>query len=269
MASTSSPNPNLGERGERACKTCKAVKDISHFEKTTKTGRRSVCKPCYAHIKKERAAARNKTIDRNSVPKPTACSECGRGEPDVTFKWRTDIASGGWRSMCNSCFNDKGYYTQYRARQREIDEEAYLARNAATHLDWARRNPDKVQAQKVLEKTDPTRKFKALVQYVKSKYGEEDVESKIVFADSEALEAKMTEPCAYCGHAPQPGDVLNGLDRVDPCGQYSDTNTVSCCGLCNGMKLTFSTDEFLQGVRDIVAHRGLTLESLKVKLHGI
>lgn len=61
---------------------------------------------------------------------------------------------------------------------------------------------------------------------------------------------------------PASNDKLNGLDRVDPRGKYEDKNTVPCCGICNAMKLTFSIDEFIQGVREIVAFQKINIDEV-------
>jgi hypothetical protein len=53
--------------------------------------------------------------------------------------------------------------------------------------------------------------------------------------DKDRLKAKFSKPCEYCTYAPEAGDKLNGLDRVDSKGKYSDNNTVACCSTCNYM----------------------------------
>jgi hypothetical protein len=240
----------------KKCKTCLETLDIDHFEVTTKDGksRRGVCKPCYRTAKANKAKEASKEHDPSSVPYPVACCECGKGPDEVTYKWRTDTQSGGWRPQCNSCFNNKGYSIAYRNRERTNDEGTFLARNAATHLAWANLNRDKVHAQQLLSRTLADRKFKVLVQYVKQKYGSENVDDIIAFEDAEILQFKMSEPCFYCEYTPREGDALNGLDRVIPGEKYDDANTVSCCGTCNAMKMMFTIDEFITGIRDIINH---------------
>lgn len=243
----------------KQCKDCKEIKDIDEFEKTTKDGkcRRAVCKPCYSQKKTQRAKEASKTHTPENVPKPEACVECGKGVPEVNFKWRADTVGGGWRSVCITCINGKGYTEKYRAKKMEEDAEGFRKHLAEAHLKWAHANPDKVKAQQKKMRTDPDRKFKALITYVKAKYGEEEFMDKVDMKDAEKLQAKMSEECHYCGHKPREGDALNGLDRVDCKGRYDDNNTVSCCGVCNSMKLTFTSDEVIEGIRNIVSYRGV------------
>lgn len=241
---------------QRTCTRCELEKPLDAYEVTTKDGkcRRAVCKPCYTQLKKERAKAVAASHKPEATPKPPACVKCGQGPDVVDFKWRSDTKQGGWRTECNACFNAKGYCDKYRERERQKDEAGYLARNAATHLDWVRRNPDKVDAQKRLIKTDPNRRWKALLTYVRQKHGDA-WQQHVELGQHDMLCARMCEPCHYCGRAPAAeGDALNGLDRVDSSGIYSAKNTVACCSVCNAMKLTYSVAEFVTGVRRIVAY---------------
>ena len=193
------------------------------------------------------------------VPRPT---ECFIGKNGVQVKTCNECRAKDARQAQkpevrerkNEFQRGKGYDAKHRAKKREENEEAYLAHNAAIHLEWAHRNPKKIKHQQNLTDTDPMRKFKALVTYVRQKHGD-DIDNIIVFDDADAMQKKMTAPCHYCDYLPAPGAKLNGLDRQDPRGQYSDANTVSCCGVCNAMKLTFDAYEFLQGVRTIVNFR--------------
>jgi len=122
------------------CKACKLVLDISKFE--IANGKpRGECKACRAE-KRANAKKAAPKAEPNLATKPTVCTKCERGPPDVDFKWRTDTISGGWRSVCNTCYGEKKYHTVYRDRKRAEDEEAYLAHNAKTHLEWVHRNKD-------------------------------------------------------------------------------------------------------------------------------
>ena len=164
------------------------------------------------------------------MPKTSHCSKCGKGNEEVTFKWSTDVKQGGWRNECNACYNLKGYHKKSTAKHREENKEAYLSRKATVHLKWAHTNPDKVKEQQIKTMTDPSRRFKAIVSYVKSKYGDD---SLINYDDSDKLESKMSQACYYCYHLPNTNEPLNGLDRINPRGKYEDFNTVPCCRVCN------------------------------------
>lgn len=239
----------------RVCTVCNVSKSLDCFEQPNRIKQpnmwRKVCKPCYAAQKKERAKASTAHHNRESVPKPSHCSKCGRAPPDVDFKWRTDVVSGGWRPECNACFNAKLYWQTSRQKRRAADEEAYLAHNAAVHLAWAQNNPDKIAAQVYKSKTDTDRRWKYLLTYLRSKHGE-DWESHVDLSGQEQMTDMLSESCKYCGHIAT--DVLNGLDRVNPLGKYCVDNVVPCCSVCNAMKNTMHVDEFIYSVRAVVNH---------------
>ena len=55
------------------------------------------------------------------------------------------------------------------------------------------------------------------------------------------------QPCFYCD-----GDIHTvGIDRIDNTLGYSLDNIVSCCGLCNQMKMDLPLDTFLQQIKRI------------------
>lgn len=238
------------DNNTRNCKECQVSKPLDDFEKTTKDGkcRRAVCKPCYARKKATKAKEASAKVDRSSVPKPSACVECGKGPDVVDFKWRTDVMQGGWRTQCNECFNAKGYYKDYRVREREKDETAYLERNAAVHLAWVRQNPDKVKEQQAKTATIDARKVKTIKTSA--------TQRGVVFedADAEAMKSKLTNACHYCNFVPKQSEPLNGLNRVVPALGYTDANTVPCCATCNAIKGPLHVDEFITNIRAIQAY---------------
>lgn len=160
---------------------------------------RMKCKKCRASDKAAKAKVASSSIDRNKVPKPKACMKCGKGYPEVDFKWRTDVQKGGWRAICNDHINEKKYYEAYRKREREKDESAYLARNAKTHLDWSRRNPDKVKEQQTKERVEVDRRIKSLVTEAKARGIFIDIDNL------QKLKEKFVEPCFYCAFVPELG----------------------------------------------------------------
>lgn len=69
--------------------------------------------------------------------------------------------------------------------------------------------------------------------------------------------------CHYCGappaqemrNKPKTGlYVYNGVDKIDPNGNYTISNCVPCCKKCNYMKGTLSVAEFLSHVSSIYCY---------------
>jgi hypothetical protein len=240
--------------GTQCCETCKEIKPYSTFEVFSPNKYRMTCKICY---NKKRADAYKSTPkappDLNTLP--SQCVKCGKPPSDeIKFVWRGETrgGKGSWRNECMACTNKKGYSAKSRAKKRAEDEPGYLARNAATHLDWAHRNPDKVKEQQMMAETEPDRKLKALITSAKQR------EIPFSTEDSTTMLEKFQQACDYCGFIPTDGESLNGLDRVDNGGGYTDANTVPCCGACNFMKQCSHVDDFLSASRKIFFKLGLS-----------
>jgi len=88
------------------------------------------------------------------------------------------------------------------------------------------------------------------------------------FSLSEELFHLLTQGCChYCGRSPCQsvngtskvkcyGDyIYNGLDRLDSSLGYTAANVVSCCGMCNELKNSLSSDEFFSTIKLIYKHR--------------
>lgn len=252
----------------QSCTSCNEEKALTQFEKTPSGGYRGVCKPCRAS--KRKGALLNKRQEEakpnpEEIPKPAKCDKCEMSYPDVDFKFRTDLLRGGWRSTCNKCYNEKGYYIDYRIRERQKDEQAFLKRNAETHLKWAHENTQKVKEQKHLEKINQERKFKVILNSIRSK--NKDATKNIQVRDHEKLMAKLSQRCFYCDVSPEEAeDMLNGLDRIDANGPYDDENTVSCCATCNKIKANMCVDDFLTNVRNIAMYHNSPLGNTDEKI---
>lgn len=76
---------------------------------------------------------------------------------------------------------------------------------------------------------------------------------------------KLTQSnCSYCGANPQQiikqtranGEYLyNGIDRIDSSKGYTIQNCISCCGICNKMKLDHDIEFFYNHINKIIQQR--------------
>ena len=248
----------LPDDATRECKTCKVVKRVAEaFE-----AGRAECEACRQKAKTTKAKVATK--DWVNTPKPARCAECGKGPTEVEFKRRDDVLVAAYYNRCTVCYNKKQYHVTCRQKKLAEDPTAYRAHNAAVHLAWAKLHPEYDLAYKTIIKCSPERKFKELVLQLTRKEASQqvcmgeasvpvDISSRIIMADKDMLVQYMLEPCFYCGYTPEEGGVVNGLDRVIPGSVYSAASTVPCCGICNNMKLTYTMDEFIWGMRLIAA----------------
>ena len=191
--------------------------------------------------KKRTEAAKNskKKQDPLTAPHVDACHECATPWSPTKFKWRSDIVTGGWRSVCNGCYNNKKYYETYRKNKREENEDHYLEHNAQVMKQWRVNNPDKVKALYLKRQADVDARWGQLLTSARAR-------GKFIAIDQcEGLKERMTNPCFYCGFEPPEKYRLNGLDCVDPDQGYTLDNTVAACVLCNMMKTTKTIDAFV------------------------
>ena len=226
----------------KKCKTCEIDKKLNDFEVNRKE-----CKTC---ITKKRSAA-CKTSKVNKLPckePPSQCSKCSKTvQEGARFRWRTDQVEGNYRNECMDCYNLRKDYEKYREKKKNEDINAYRLNNAKVMKIWTTNNPDKMEEQNRKNKTCPERKIKGIAKYCRSK--------NVTFeeADREEMKNKLSENCHYCDYK---GELLNGLDRVNPTMIYDNQNTVPCCPICNCMKCTTNVDDFILNVRKVHKHLG-------------
>jgi hypothetical protein len=74
------------------------------------------------------------------------------------------------------------------------------------------------------------------------------------------IDVIIHQPCYYCGGIDtrqlSRGRTgrFNSVDRLDSNGDYSPSNVVSCCAMCNIMKNRFTPEEFVAQCQAIVAN---------------
>lgn len=92
----------------------------------------------------------------------------------------------------------------------------------------------------------------------------------------------INKDCYYCSSAPATkrtsGNsfiIYNGIDRVDNTKGYTKDNTVPCCKCCNQMKLSMTSEQFINKCENIVITKTLRrsedqiLGSLEKRAEGI
>lgn len=123
-----------------------------------------------------------------------------------------------------------------RAYARE-GNRSWRAKNPGYHRErckqWRVKNPDASKK--------PEKRFRDYAWRAARK----NLEFEIIFEDFMRI---ICFPCAYCG---QPG---YGIDRVDSSQGYTLHNVVSCCSICNFMKLDYSVEEFIEHVHKISSY---------------
>lgn len=163
--------------------------------------------------------------------------------------------TGSYRGSCKACLREaQNLLGKKSYNKRKAEDPEYLERRAQQHRDFMANNPEKLKEYQ----DNRRRNIKAkLLQIITSA----QVRGKDVHAEEmDLLRSKLALPCHYCAFAPGPADNVNGLDRMDSAGEYSDANTVPCCAPCNFMKGVDSADLFIRKVREAVKRRGEVFE---------
>jgi hypothetical protein len=72
---------------------------------------------------------------------------------------------------------------------------------------------------------------------------------------NEEFKDLVSKNCYYCGSVPSTKVknisnysifIFNGIDRIDNLNGYFKGNCVSCCKMCNQMKRSYKSDEFIE-----------------------
>lgn len=80
----------------------------------------------------------------------------------------------------------------------------------------------------------------------------------------------IEQQCHYCNSSPSSViypkyqnkslfAVYNGIDRRDNRKGYSEENCLTCCGICNKMKMAMGYEEFLQHISKIIHNMGVII----------
>lgn len=89
----------------------------------------------------------------------------------------------------------------------------------------------------------------------KQKCNNKNIQFELTF---EEFVSYLHQPCFYCGNIDYNnynGMRYNGIDRLDSKLGYNKDNIVSCCGICNYMKIDYSAKEFIEQCKKIVQYK--------------
>jgi hypothetical protein len=78
----------------------------------------------------------------------------------------------------------------------------------------------------------------------------------------------VSKPCNYCGISDLTYYNTNGaggIDRIDSNNNYIISNCISCCGMCNKMKLDYTKDDFLNKCVQIINNQKTETNKLIIK----
>jgi len=135
----------------------------------------------------------------------------------------------------------------YKARQIEQDQEAYLKKQAENAKSWRDANPEKVKKM--------NKKRVDSIDVHLTVYKESARKKGLVFELDDVFHDMVKTTCYYCGIIQEKG--FNGIDRLDCTKGYTKENSVPCCEMCNFMKGEESPNTFIHHVEHILTHQGI------------
>jgi len=151
-----------------------------------------------------------------------SCNDCGISLI-VGYSWReVDVRQG--RYICNECDNER------RAKHLQDNMVSENKRKLQWyHITRHKNNSNFKYAHSVKGR------------YSKYKYSAKvrDIIFRLIIKDVASI---IKKPCKYCGYQ---GEYYNGIDRVDSELGYTKNNCVSCCAICNRMKLNYKVEDFI------------------------
>ena len=136
----------------------------------------------------------------------------------------------------------------YRDRQHNENQEAYLEHNAETMRKWRENNLEKVV------ENNESRLMNIGYRYEDYKRTAVNRGHKFEL-DLAQFDAIVKMPCHYCGDIQEKG--FNGIDRMDQQQGYVLTNCASCCRLCNFIKGAVDNISFLHRIEHILTKNSI------------
>lgn len=110
------------------------------------------------------------------------------------------------------------------------------------------------------DKTKEDAEAKAIAcSYTTYKYGARKRNIEFLLTKEEFKNLVLGD-CRYCGSPPiayfrkRYDALLNGVDRVDSDLGYDRFNCVSCCAMCNKMKMCYSSSEFIKHCTKVASY---------------
>ena len=166
------------------------------------------------------------------------CSKCGKIKLSSEFYRRKDNQK--YRNECKKCqvLADKEWARKNPEKTRLASREYYNRNRKKCNnwtREWEKKNPNKVKIMRIKNsKNHPETKG-----YLRHKFCANS--RNFIPLPREVWIEIVKKPCFYCNNI---NNTL-GIDRIDNNIGYTKENAVSCCGICNRMKMNSTFNDFL------------------------
>jgi len=220
----------------KQCTACLEFKDIEDFEKRkdSKDGYRNMCKICHRNPPTDQSRKVKNSI--GDIFNHWTVISRANNKKDGSTNWNCKCICGTLKVVSSSSLRDGASKScgclQKATMQAKRSDESLLKKHYRSYKSGAN-------------------------------YKWRNYEFRITYEEFKKL---AMSSCYYCGQAPSDKRhhyhktkgkmedifiLVNGVDRVDNTKGYTIDNSVSCCGMCNQMKLDYSLDDFLTKIKQI------------------
>ena len=210
----------------RFCKNCDKTKPLDEFVGVKNKGYVKSCKPCremWINNDKKRDREHRNALEREASKKP---------ERIATKKAWEEANPDKVEQKCKKS----------RAKRAAKDIDGYLQHNANVMKNWRDKNPEKM--------AEANRKRRESIEAHYKIYQRSARLKKLEFTLSEEeFKEMVVNPCYYCNTIDEKG--FNGIDRMNQAAGYIQSNSASCCAMCNWNKGSLDSATFIKRARHI------------------
>jgi len=210
----------------RFCKNCEKMKPLDEFVGAKNKGYVKSCKDCretWIRNDKNRDREHRNALEREASKKPER----------IAVKKAWEEANAEVREKIGK---------KSRAKRAAKDIDGYLQHNANVMKNWRDKNPEKM--------AEANRKRRESIEAHYKIYQRSARLKKLEFTLSEEeFKEMVVQPCYYCGILDEKG--FNGIDRMNQAAGYIQSNSASCCAMCNWNKGSLDSATFIKRVRHI------------------
>ena len=210
----------------RLCNSCDKIQPLDEFVGTKNKGLVKSCKTCRETWKRHdanRDKEHRNALDREASKKPERIA--------VKKAWE-DANPDKVEQKCKKS----------RAKRAAKDIDGYLQHNANVMKNWRDRNPEKMEEANRKRRESIEAHFKIYQRSARLK------KLQFTFSEEEFKEM-VVKPCYYCNILDEKG--FNGIDRMNQSVGYIQSNSTSCCIMCNWMKGSLDSATFIKRTRHI------------------
>ena len=255
----------------KTCSKCKVAKDIEYFTLRSDTGKhRTQCKLCITldkKAKRQHVSLQKRISEGKHTPSNDRkyCNHCCTIKLLCEFPLQASNKTDGRRGRCRQCesllrklplnqLNDRKRQRDWYGNMPDSKKSEYIKKKSDQNIERFKTNPEALRKKRLYVKTD-----RAI--YIRYRYDASRRSRNYVFELSfTVFSSLINSNCFYCG-----AENCRGVDRFNNDLGYTISNSVSCCKLCNEVKMQYSVKQMYNHLNKMAKHFKLNKETIKLK----